>query len=376
MLDSFKNLVGKKTKEETQLKTYKNILEKNPNNVNIRLKLGDLYAKMGEKQAAIHEYTTAAVQYADDGYLVKAIAVNKIIVRLDPSRKEALDRLSELYFQRGVTADPIVEQYRKERQQTQAPEPHPKQAAPAPSKEEPELEPPPEPVSPPEEEHELDFTVESHDHVSLAEEPERQPVALDSARLQQIPLLASLSDEDRHWLLTQSTVHTVNAQEPILRQEDIQAALYIVLEGQVKLLTKDREQCDTLLAKIEPNNFFGEMTLFAPETPEHDNPYQHDLFAIADTSCTILELSKPTLTALLKKAPRMSDLIKKYYTQRASDITLARVPIFSHLDPDERREIVDHLSPMSIPKGTTIITEGEIGDSMYVIKTGKVGVYT
>ncbi len=46
-------------------------------------------------------------------YLVKTIAVNKIIVRLDPSRQETLGRLSDLYFQRGVAADPLVESYRE-----------------------------------------------------------------------------------------------------------------------------------------------------------------------------------------------------------------------------------------------------------------------
>ena len=118
MLDSFKKHLGKKkSKEGTQLETYKDILEKNPDNVNIRLKLGDLYAKKGDKQAAINEYTTAAIQYAKDGYLVKAIAVNKIIVRLDSSRQEALDRLSELYFQRGIAADPLVQSYRESKQQ-------------------------------------------------------------------------------------------------------------------------------------------------------------------------------------------------------------------------------------------------------------------
>jgi hypothetical protein len=50
MLESFKNLVGKKTKEDVQVKAYASILEKNPNNLNIRLKLGDLYAKLGTMQ--------------------------------------------------------------------------------------------------------------------------------------------------------------------------------------------------------------------------------------------------------------------------------------------------------------------------------------
>lgn len=77
MLESLKkHLGGKQSTEDVQLKTYQNILEKDPKNLNIRLKLGDLYAKLGHQAAAIQEYTVAAVDYANDGFLIKAIAVN------------------------------------------------------------------------------------------------------------------------------------------------------------------------------------------------------------------------------------------------------------------------------------------------------------
>lgn len=83
------------------------------------------------------------------------------------------------------------------------------------------------------------------------------------------------------------------------------------------------------------------------------------------------------LAALVKKEPDFSEaLLMEYYKHKTSDSTLARVPLFSFLDPIERRKIAEHLSPVNLHKGVTIITEGEIGDSMYIIKSGQVGVYT
>jgi cAMP-dependent protein kinase regulator len=80
---------------------------------------------------------------------------------------------------------------------------------------------------------------------------------------------------------------------------------------------------------------------------------------------------------MIKREPDLSEsLLMEYYTQRISDITLARVALFSHLEPPERRKIGEHLTPVNVRKGSTIITEGEIGDAMYVIKSGQVGVYT
>jgi len=361
MLDSFKHLVRKKTKEETQLQTYKNILEKTPNNVNIRLKLGDLYTKTGKKEAAIKEYTTAAIQYAGDGYLVKAIAVNKIIVRLDPARKEALDRLSELYFQRGITADPLVQDYRKSHQEAQAPE---------------ELKTSQEEIEIP--------TIETQEHeISVDFEvevipPEEQDEGEDiSGYLKQAPLLSDLSDETQRWLINHCQVHTYAAQEHVIERENSQESLFIVLNGKAQVFTKDKENQDTLLENLESGGFFGGTSLFAPMRQNQDETLENHVLVLAETSCTVLEIPKSTLAALIKKEQAISEtLLMEYYKRRASDIALARVPLFSYLDPVERRKIAEQLTPVHVRKGTTIITEGEFGDSMFVIKSGRIGVYT
>ena len=57
MLDSFKHLVSKKTKEETQIEEYQKSVQKAPNNVNICLKLSDLYTKIGNKKAAKNSHS-------------------------------------------------------------------------------------------------------------------------------------------------------------------------------------------------------------------------------------------------------------------------------------------------------------------------------
>lgn len=354
MLHSFKNLVGKKSKEETQLKTYLSILEKSPNNLNIRLKLGELYTKLGDTQAAIQEYTTAAVQYADEGYLVKAIAVNKIIVRLDPSRKEALDRLSDLYFQRGVAADPLVEQYRESLKQ--------------PAETAGEIEIPT-----------IDKTEETtHPYIPDTQAFRHKDQGPDlSPYWSQAPLFANLSEENRQWLQKHSNLHTFAAGERIIEETCEPETLFVLLKGTAKIYTKDKENQETLLDHLKPGSFFGGMSLFEPVRQTHPAGGECTFSVVTESECLFLETAKPMLATLVKKDPEFSDaLLMEYYKRKTSDITLARVPLFSHLDPIERRKIAEHLTPLNIRKGATIITEGEIGDSMYIIKSGQVGVYT
>ncbi len=349
MLNSWKHLVGKKAKEEEQLKNYQQILEQDPNNLNVRLKLAELYAKFGDKKTAIQEYTTAAVQYADDGYLVKAIAVNKIIVRLEPSREEALERLSNLYFQRGIVADPLVQSYREAQQKTQA-----------------EIE----------EISGNELIREEEERIELTAGQE-QDVRLQSY-FDQIPLLTTLSDENQQWLRKHSQIHTFKADDYIISQEsDEQQSLFILLNGEAKLYTKDKEGHDTLLDTITAGRFFGCLTLFAPMRQDLAASSESNLSVIAECESLVLEIPKPILASLIKREPELSEsLLMEYYKRKTSDAALARVPLFSHLDPVERRKIAEHLVPVHIRKGVTIITEGEIGEEMYVIKSGQVGVYT
>ena len=355
MLDSFKNLVGKKSKEDTQLKTYISILEKNPNNLNIRLKLGDLYTKLGDTQAAIREYTTAAVQYGDEGYLIKAIAVNKIIVRLDPSRKEALDRLSDLYFQRGVAADPLVQQYRETLKQSEEVTGTDEIEIPT-----------------------VDATAPGHPYIPDTQAFRHKDQGPDlHPYWSQVPLFATISEENRQWLQKHSNLHTYAAQERILDQPDEPESLFVLLNGTAEIYTKDKENQDTLLDHLKPGSFFGGMSLFEPVRQSQPSGSTGNFSVVTNSECLFLETEKPILAVLVKKEPDFSDaLLMEYYKRKTSDITLARVPLFSHLDPIERRKIAEHLTTVNVRKGTTIITEGEIGDSMYIIKSGQVGVYT
>ena len=361
MLNGFKHLVGKKAKEDSQLKSYQDALERNPGNVNIRLKLGDYYAKLGDKAAAIREYTTSAVQYADDGYLVKAIAVNKIIVRLDPSREEALNRLSDLYFQRGIAADPLVQSYRETHQQNE-------QA----SEEAEEFEEAPVP-----EEEELPEEIPSFD--LRTEGPPGEEVSAEIASyLGDVPLFAGLADENRKFLEKHAQLRCVQANASLFQGEAPPESLFVVLRGSVTLYTKDKEQNDTLLTTLKIGNFFGGLSLFAPIRQNPSDSPESNLSATTQSDdCLVLEVPKPILADLAKRESELSEtLLLEYYKRKTADVTLARVPLFSFLSPTERRKIGEHLSSVNFRKGATIITEGENGDCMYIIKSGQVGVYT
>ena len=63
------------------LKDYQALLEADPRDTNIRLKIGDLHLRRGETGEAIGAYLKVGAQFMKDGFDAKAVAIYKQIAR-------------------------------------------------------------------------------------------------------------------------------------------------------------------------------------------------------------------------------------------------------------------------------------------------------
>lgn len=88
---------------------YKRVVEKDPKDATIRLRIGDLYVKINKKDEAIREYTEVAKVHAQKGFYLKAIAVYKQILKLDEGLMETHFKLADLYTKQKLMADAIAE---------------------------------------------------------------------------------------------------------------------------------------------------------------------------------------------------------------------------------------------------------------------------
>jgi cAMP-dependent protein kinase regulator len=71
-----------------------------PMDLRSRIRVAELLERLGRKKEAIEEYRKVAETYAEEGFLLQAISINKIILRIDPSLKEINDRLAQLYTEK------------------------------------------------------------------------------------------------------------------------------------------------------------------------------------------------------------------------------------------------------------------------------------
>lgn len=87
------------------IKEYQRLVEEDPTDVRVWLKVGDLYAKRGSKAEAVEAYERSAKLYEGQGFSLKAVAVYKQILKLDPALIKINRRLGDLYVQLEMNSD-------------------------------------------------------------------------------------------------------------------------------------------------------------------------------------------------------------------------------------------------------------------------------
>lgn len=96
-------------KFDKALNEYLKLVKITPNDVNLLNKVGDLYSKLGNKKNAISYFERVGQSYHKSGFFPKAIAVYKKINRLDPDYMESREKLVELYAQQGLHSEAKAE---------------------------------------------------------------------------------------------------------------------------------------------------------------------------------------------------------------------------------------------------------------------------
>src|SRR5258705_9238793 len=89
--------ISDKGQIDKAVKDYLRNVHEDSKDVRVWLKIGDLYAKKGSKQDAIETYLKVARFYHEQGFFLKAVAVYKQILKLDPRLVDVILKPAELY---------------------------------------------------------------------------------------------------------------------------------------------------------------------------------------------------------------------------------------------------------------------------------------
>ncbi len=85
------------------IKEYLKLIEADPHDKRLHLKLGDLYLKDNDEGKAVEEYLKVAKLYGEEDLNFRAISMYKKILSINPKLPEAFHEIAKLYLKEGLT---------------------------------------------------------------------------------------------------------------------------------------------------------------------------------------------------------------------------------------------------------------------------------
>ncbi|MGE6760699.1 tetratricopeptide repeat protein [Corallococcus interemptor] len=90
------------------IKEYQKVLEVDPKDIRVLQKMGELYQKKNDNAQAAHFFTKVAESYSSDGFFLKAVALYKQVLKLNPNLLEVNLKLAELHQQLGLMSEAMA----------------------------------------------------------------------------------------------------------------------------------------------------------------------------------------------------------------------------------------------------------------------------
>ncbi|MBI5887651.1 MAG: cyclic nucleotide-binding domain-containing protein [Deltaproteobacteria bacterium] len=294
--------------------TYEQVKAYGEKDPRIFIRMGDIARKQGNASVAVDCYRDAVKTFVKQGFLIKAIAVCKLIISIDPSQEDIQKKLAELA---AKGAAPMI---------TPAHAAALKSEAGAGSK----------------------------------------PAPVELKRLPKVPLFSDFNEEEFHAIVRIVKARDIAAGDYLFREGDSGDSLFFISEGDVEVIGRAKDGHEISFARLREGDVFGEFGFFS------DAVRLTGIKAASRTS--VLELTKKDLDEIIQHHKRVGEILINFYKERVVDRLMALSDVFQPLSALDRKEILKRLSIVSCQKGSIIAREGEPGDTMYLIKSGSIAV--
>ncbi|HEY6097860.1 MAG TPA: cyclic nucleotide-binding domain-containing protein [Anaeromyxobacter sp.] len=416
-----------KGKLDKAAELYREAVRGDPKDVATHQKLAEVLRRAGRTRDAVEAYRAVADRFAHDGLLIKAIAISKTILELDPEHVETQAVLADLYAKRaaaegarppartvmmmaavrpsppsagaddGVVAIPLAPPGRPAAVELPEEEAVPLEEL---------VERPPERSTAPPRRAQTDFArivfaadaavraglegevieaepieevlevdVPGDEPLEGTAPPPPAPVAARTAgppgspaaaALPRVPIFSDLSRDAFVALTTGMVLARVNGGDAVIREGDLGTSFYVVANGKLAVSKRDERGEAVVLARLGEGDFFGEMALLsgAPRAAT----------VIAEERSELLEFRAEVLLAIAGKHPQLAASLRRFYRQRLLANAMAVSPLFRPFAKGDRKLIMERFRSRAVAEGEIVVREGEPSDGLYVVLDGVVDV--
>jgi len=367
-------------------------------------KMAETYAKLNNEDKSIDTYKKAMSSYLETGFLVQAIAVGKILQELCPDDEQitkdvesmlakkfgaAVSKLPQKKASAQETAKAAAEPEPEAQEEAIAPEPEaqapeqeaiaPEPEAPAPEQEAapeesaPESEQPAQEEAPPSGEDQPIAIGDGDEQVeaggegteATGEQPAEEPEPETSA---EFLLFSNLSPEEFTKIYEKLRSVKIPNGVRICREGESGDSIFIIAQGEVEITKRNEQGEERLLARLGPGSFFGEFGYFT------DSNRHASVEAVGDVE--LLEIEKAEMDQIIASYPPVKEVMLKFYKERVLENLLVMSPLTAILSVDDRAKLISKFQFQEFKQGESIVNEGDPGDAMFLIKSGRAEVTT
>jgi putative peptide zinc metalloprotease protein len=184
-----------------------------------------------------------------------------------------------------------------------------------------------------------------------------------SGLLQRMPLFTTMDPGELQLLCSCLREEHFPAGKAIVRQGDRGDKFYVIRQGHVKVTIRDEQGVMEIVNQLDRGNYFGELALL------RDAPRSATCHAIVPTD--VLSLSRQDFDRLVKARFALREKVDACIAR--VDL-LRRMPLFAELESQQVQLVAATMKEDAYETGQVIIRQGEIGDTFYVIQSGRVQV--
>ncbi len=188
--------------------------------------------------------------------------------------------------------------------------------------------------------------------------------------LSKLDLFSTFNDKDLQLILTNLKSYNFTTGKVLTKENEGGDQMFILLEGNVSVYKfNEKKQKDEKVAILGPGDIFGERTLFLGEP--------RSATIITEGEGNLLIMAKDEFKKLLKTSKPFEEKIQKMVDESFKFFDLIRsVPLFKDVSEDNLKLLAPKIKFETFEVGDFIFKEGNIGDSFYIIKEGKVEIFT
>ncbi len=265
------------------IRNINNIIDSDRANPNLYLKKGDICLKAGDKAEAVNAYLRAAWYLGKEGFLKKALAAYKLVLRYDPDNDEALHESNRIM----MDIDSISEAPKKAEWMIFAPEETPQKTGPkATDSSVPALQP--------------DGT-----SIQVAESKTGLPSSFFSY----------FSSSEIKEILDRASIEKFSGGKSVVNEGDGGDSVYIIRNGSAEVVGHFFGKV-LLLDTLSAGDLFGEMAFLTGRT--------RTASVIAKGDLEVYEIKRALLEELVEKRPQILSQLSSIYIKRVRD-TLRKV---------------------------------------------------